>query len=99
MTLEELGFSAPRLIAGFSGGVVAALFLFRKSPAAAVSSVVAGTLTANYLGPAALHYLPDWAAGGATFIVGLSAMVICQGIIAAVQGRFKADILGGDVKP
>lgn len=89
MTLEELGFNAQRLVAGFAGGVVAALALKLKTPSAAVGSVVVGTLTANFLGPAALHYLPDWLSSGATFIVGLSAMVICQGIIGVVQTRIK----------
>lgn len=85
MTLEELGLNAQRLVAGFAGGVVAALALKLKTPSAVVGSVIVGTLTANYLGTAALHYLPDWASGGATFIVGLTAMVICQRLITAVQ--------------
>jgi predicted MFS family arabinose efflux permease len=89
MTLEELGLNAGRLIAGFCGGVVHA-FVFRQTePLAVVGSVLTGTLTANFLGIAAGHYIGTWFGdGGSAFIVGLSAMAICQGIVAAIRIKF-----------
>ena len=69
--------------------MVAAFALRLRDPSGIVGSVVAGTLTANFLGPAAAHYAPDWIGGGTSFIVGLCAMVICQGLITAVRLRFR----------
>ena len=81
MNLEDWGLNVVRLSAGFSGGVLHALLRKNIAPAAVVASVVAGTLTANYLGAAAGHYVPVWVGNGAvSFLVGLSAMEICQGL-------------------
>ena len=75
MTMEELGLNAQRLIAGFAGGVVHA-FAFKQ----------ADPFTANFLGPAAFHYIGPWVGdGGSAFAVGLSAMAVCQGIVAAAS--------------
>ena len=92
MTLDELGLNAGRLIAGFSGGVVAAFVLRLRVPSEVVGSVVAGTLTANFLGPAATYYIPTWAQGGTNFIVGLGAMAICQGVIAMIKMRLRKSL-------
>lgn len=90
MTLEEMGLNVGRLIAGFSGGVVAAVGLGVRSPSAVVSTVVAGTLTANYLGPGAVHYLGPWFGDfGSAFLVGLGGMGITRGVIALIEAKFK----------
>lgn len=86
---EDIGLNVGRLVAGFSGGVVHT-FVFKQTEAyAAVGAVLTGTLTANFLGPAAAHYIGGAIGdGGTAFIVGLSAMAICQGIVAMVRGKF-----------
>lgn len=91
MTFDELGLNASRLIAGFSGGVVHAFVFKQTEPLAVVGSVLTGTLTANFIGPAAGHYIGGWFGdGGSSFIVGLSAMAICQGIVIGINTRFRA---------
>lgn len=86
---EFLGLDVARLTAGFAGGVVHT-FIFRQTEAyTAVGSVLTGTLTANYLGPAVGQYLSGFLGeGGAAFVVGLTAMAICQGIIAVARLKF-----------
>ena len=97
MNLEELGLNAKLLIAGFAGGVVHALAFKQTEPAAVVASVVTGTLTANFLAPVVTHYIGDWLGpGGSAFVVGLTAMAICQGVVGLVQSRLKNASGGGD---
>lgn len=80
----DLGIKLQQAIAGFAGGMVYALVMKQTKPIEAVSSVVVGTLTANYL--------TDYVAArigldgpGMGFLTGLIAMAICQGIIAAAK--------------
>lgn len=89
---EDMGLSVARLVAGFAGGVVHT-FVFKQTDAyAAVGAVLTGTLTANYLGPAAAHYMPEFlGVGGTAFLVGLSAMAICQGAVAMVKMRINSE--------
>ena len=62
----------------------------QPDPWAVVGSVVTGTLMANFIGPAAGHYIGGWFGdGGSAFIVGLSAMAIAQGLVYAVRARFR----------
>lgn len=90
MTLEELGLNAQRLIAGFSGGVVHALVFKQREPLAVIGSVMVGMLTANFLAPVASHYVGDWLGnGGCAFIVGLTAMAICQGLVSLVNMKIR----------
>lgn len=90
MNLDDLGLNAQRLIAGFAGGVVHAFVFKQTEPLAVVGSVLTGTLTANFLGMAASHYVGTWLGdGGCAFIVGLSAMAICQGIVAAARAKLR----------
>jgi len=88
MNLEEFGLSAQRMIAGFAGGVVH-VFVFRQTmPIVVIGSIVSGTLTANYLGAVVARYVGSWIGdGGSAFIVGLSAMALCQGIVSLVRTR------------
>lgn len=90
MTLEDLGLHAQWMISGFCGGVAHAFAFRQMQPAAQVGSVIVGMVTANYLGPPVAHlpHLGEWlGAGGSGFVVGLSAMAIVQGTVAAVQSR------------
>ena len=90
---SALGIKIPDLVSGFGGGVVNALFFQRAKPLDALASVIGGAITANYLAPVAAH-LSGTDEGVAGFIVGVTAMAICQGLFAVVNGwmnRLKAN--------
>lgn len=88
MNFDDLGLNASRLIAGFGGGLVHALVFKKNNPYAVAGSVLTGTITANFLAPAAAHYAPTWVGGsGVAFLVGLTAMAICQGAAAMVRAK------------
>lgn len=90
---DNIGLHIQDLVSGFAGGTVNALFFQRSQPAAAVASVLGGALTANYMAVAAAH-LTGTDEGVAGFIVGVTAMAICQGLFSVVQSwiaRFKAN--------
>ena len=90
MTPDDVGLNTGRLVAGFAGGIVHALAFRDTTPIGLITSIITGTLTANYLGPAAVHYIGGWIGdGGSAFAVGLSAMLIIQGVDAAIRGRMK----------
>ena len=82
--LATLGIKLPDLFAGFAGGIVNAFVFKRSDPWAVAGSMVVGAFTANYLGEPASHML-GLGSGAAAFIVGISGMAVCQGIIAAAQ--------------
>jgi hypothetical protein len=82
--LYDLGLRLPDLIAGFAGGVVNALVFHRAEPLSIVTSTVVGALTANYLGEPSSH-VTGLSEGASSFVVGLAAMAITQGIMTAVQ--------------
>lgn len=93
--LKEIGIRIPDLFAGLAGGVVRTLFDSRFKPVFTILSAVSGGLTANYLAePFAIGFnklFSVWM-GGATvdhgvsgFFVGLTAMTLCQAIIAKVR--------------
>lgn len=83
---ENFGFDAARLLAGFSGGVVHALIFQQRDPYTVAGSIIVGTLTANFLGAAATTYIGNWIGeGGASFVLGLIAMIVCQGIVTAAK--------------
>ena len=93
MTLEEFGLNARYLVAGFAGGVVHAIVFKARDKTAVVGSVVVGMLTANYLAPPAAHYVGDWLGeGGSGFVVGLTAMAICQGVFGLVSARIRGAV-------
>lgn len=86
MTFDELmayvGVKIPDLVAGAGGGVVKALVFQRDHPLETIISGIVGGLTANYLGETAFSKAQNWnldiGRGAACFVVGLTAMVICQ---------------------
>lgn len=91
MNLEDLGLNAKSLVAGFSGGVVHALVFKQREPLGVVGSVLTGTLTANFLSPVAAHYVGTWLGdGGSAFLVGLTAMALCQGLVSIVSTRVRS---------
>lgn len=95
LRLEDIGLSASKMIAGFSGGLLYSFAIKEKDPRSIVVSVMAGALTANFLSDATAHYVPAWVgAGGVSFLTGLTAMAICQGVIAWVRSKLK--IVGDD---
>ena len=88
--LIELGIKTQDVVAGLAGGIVNAFVFQRSSPMAIVGSVVVGALTAAYLSETAGRWFGT--SGGATaFLVGLTAMAICQAIVAAVA-RWKPTV-------
>lgn len=97
MSLDDLGLHAQLLIAGFAGGVAHAFAFKQTQPVAQVGSVIMGTLTANYFGPAVatLPHVGDWlGTGGCAFAVGISAMAIIQGIAAIIEKKIDAEKFG-----
>lgn len=93
--LKEVGLKAPDLFAGLSGGIVRTLFETRFKPVVTILSAVSGGLTANFLAqPFSVGFDKIFSAwfggvsidhGVAGFFVGLTAMTICQSIIAKVR--------------
>lgn len=102
-----VGIKLTHLLAGVAGGVVRA-FLAGGSWLAAVSSVVVGSLTAGYLTTPVYKGAKSWfpALGSDTssehaigFLVGLTAMLICEGVLKAARGWSKNPILPPGGKP
>lgn len=92
--LAQFGIRVPDVVSGLGGGVVNALFFQRAQPMDAVASVIGGAITANYmaglLASGIGHIIgtePD--RGVAGFIVGVTAMAICQGLLVSVRGWIK----------
>jgi len=82
--LATLGIKIPDIVSGIAGGMVNALLFQRTSPIAAMSSVLAGGLTANYLAePMAKQFTLN--IGTAGFIIGLTAMIVCQGLMTGAN--------------
>lgn len=79
-----LGLNLQDMIAGFAGGVVNSFVLNKSKPMDVVASMICGALTANYLGEMASTYIGA-NRGAGTFIIGMSAMAVCQGIIEAAR--------------
>lgn len=98
-----IGIKSTHLIAGVAGGVVRAL-LAGGDVMSAIAAVVVGSLTAGYLTTpvyqAATNYLPlvkdqstEHAVG---FLVGLTAMLICEGTLRAVKTWSRNPKIPGD---
>ena len=92
-----LGIKLTHLMAGIAGGVVRA-FLAGGSWMAAISSVVIGSLTAGYLTTPVYAGAKAWfpmlsndvsSEHAIGFLVGLTAMLICEGVLRAARGWAK----------
>lgn len=83
----SLGWDVKMIVAGFVGGVVHTFVFRQTSFYTAIGSIIAGIGTANYVARSVAELL-HVSEGFAGFAVGLSAMAVCQGIVAAFK-RFK----------
>lgn len=96
--LTLIGIKVPDLIAGIAGGMVNAILFQRSAPWAAAASVVAGGLTANYMAePTAKMFAMN--VGPAGFVIGLTAMIVCQGLMAGAQKWASSKGTTDDVRP
>src|SRR3990167_6002713 len=93
--LLYLGIKLPDLIAGFGGGGRTPPNQGPNKPLGGRTLVIVGSLTANYLGGPAAQFI-GLGSGAATFIVGLTGMAVCQGIMEA--GRKWRAKVGGEPK-
>jgi hypothetical protein len=84
-----LGIKLGSLLAGFFGGLVKALIMPSVTPSGALFSCVTGALTAGYFTPVAMHWLPlagiAGAEGAVGYAIGLTAMLICEGLMRAAK--------------
>ena len=85
--LSSVGIKVPDLAAGFGGGAINALWFQRGKPIDVVSSVMGGAITANFLTGSVAH-ITGLEVGAAGFLVGLTAMAICQGMFVKVRSWF-----------
>ncbi len=83
---QWIGVKPQDLIAGFAGGVGNIIVFQRVGWWSAVGSILLGTLAAGWLLDLVMltFNLSEKYRGPFGFIVGLCAMVICQGIVASV---------------
>ena len=82
--LAQIGVNLHDIVAGFAGGTLNSIIFKRSDPVSIISSMVAGALTANYLSEPIGHYIGT-GTGPSGFIVGLTSMAICQGIVEAAR--------------
>lgn len=94
----ELGWKAKDLIGGFIGGAVYSIVMKNSKWYEVVASVFVGTVTAGYLSDVAADKL-GLAGGAPAFLIGLTAMALCQGLIAGARKYGgNAGAKGGDDK-
>lgn len=87
-----LGIKLSDLAGGTAGGTAAAIAFRRSGWASTLSSVVLGALTSAYMTPWFTQQLGT-IGGGASFVVGLTAMAICQALAGVVE-KFLPSITG-----
>lgn len=102
-----IGIKFTHLLAGVAGGIVRAL-LAGGSWLAAISSVVVGSLTAGYLTAPIYAGAKTWlpvighdvsSEHAISFLVGLTAMLICEGVLRAARGWSKNPKVPSSGKP
>ncbi len=83
---DWIGVNPRDLVAGFAGGVSNIIVFQRVGPWSATGSVILGMLASGWLLDLIMFEfnLSEKLRGPFGFIVGLCAMVICQGIVGAV---------------
>lgn len=89
-----LGIKVPDLVAGMFGGVVKALVFHRGHPGETVFSGIIGGLMANYLGEGIAEKI-GFGRGAVCFAVGITAMVICQGLLEFARSKTGGKTYGG----
>jgi len=82
-----LGLNPIDLLAGFSGGMVAALLSTPAKPTVwgVFSAVIVGSLTAGYLGPVAPNYFGMKSSAGTSFVIGLAGIPISRALMNAMK--------------
>ena len=94
MSDKFLGLDLDAIVAGCAGGV--SILYAQKKPEAweLVAALVVGGLTANYIAPTAIEFLPSWVTlPVSAFAVGIGAKWICLKILAFVKQAVKAGTL------
>lgn len=88
--LDGLGVQPAHTVAGFAGGLVNIFWMRKMAPLDVVGALIAGTLTATYLGEwmAGLTHLP---VGGTCFLIGLGGLQLTGQLISI----FREKVLGG----
>jgi hypothetical protein len=81
-----LGIKLSDLAGGTAGGISAVIAFRRSGLASTLGSVVLGALTSAYMTPWFIQQIGTLG-GGASFVVGLCAMAICQ-FLAGMVDRF-----------
>lgn len=87
--LMLLGLKLQYLFGGFAGGVVSVFLMRKVTPWEALGSIIAGALTANFLGEDLASML-GLKTPVACFVTGLTSMALCQGIVEIVKSRVKS---------
>lgn len=82
--LSQLGIKLADLAGGAAGGTAGGIVFRRVGIFSFLGSVATGALTAAYLTNWAVHYAGDFS-GGASFVVGLSAMSLCQLVVKGIS--------------
>ena len=87
--LSAIGVKITDVVAGLAGGIVNALFFIKSlTPRDVIASILGGSITTAYLAPVVGKTMgTDSQVVG--FIIGLTAMAICQQLILMVPGWFK----------
>ncbi len=86
---DVLGLKLGSVMAGFLGGLVKGLIMPNVTMTQTIISCVIGGITAGYLTTPIMYWLP-WATvtgaeGAVGYAIGLTAMLICEGIIKYVS--------------
>ena len=83
----HLGLNPIDLLAGFSGGMVAALLSAPSRPTAwgVFSAVIVGSLTAGYLGPVAPSYFGMKSSSGTSFVIGIAGIPISRALLNTMK--------------
>jgi hypothetical protein len=89
-----LGIKTGTVLAGFAGGLVRVLIAKNVTFMQALLSCIVGAITAGYFTPVAMHWLPlaevSGAEGAIGYAIGLTAMLICEGLLRAAA-RWRDD--------
>lgn len=94
--LHEIGVRLDYITGGLAGGFVSAMMMRNVTPGQAIISATVGAFTANWLTDTVAQFSGTFIKpGGICFVVGLTAMVICQFFIEKMSGWIAARKNGG----
>jgi Na+/proline symporter len=90
----DYGIDGGLLMAGFFGALILAMTTKNQTPGKAVTSVMAGAISANYLTPVVLHFMPEYiqnnARYGTAFIMGFIGLKTLEIIYDLVSNKIKS---------